>query len=793
MAHISNENARDFIPLQLNVPFELVPSEKGRLADPVLNKVYDDSVRYYMKCRVAHLTGRQVPSCLLVTNLGSRIAMRDVEDLLEMGFPLEYVHPSGLVEPVPVREPSHSAISKSQLTWFTDLMESIDRENNTVPSEILEEDDDDFSVYTEEPRPTETGGFYRFVYQDPFVINAALEMDSLAGSKEPIKVINWPGGVIRLTDRIPKLCLTKHGMEGTLKRGYPLFKVSDPDIQMNVLMRHTHWGKTLMRMCNPENSDEHRNFGIKLRKRIKSFLHGKADPLWSRDKTEQVYGKAYKVREPKKRSLRFLQMLQTIDGLFTQVYLCDMTAGWNWTLYDQFVLGHIHRLLMDEFLDGELEENFPMTYTTAYEALKGFRGQMKKEFLSEKPISVGEGITLVFRGASETLNATQDRIRKTQIGSILIQTRGCGTPPPYVVLKSKMKFIMTVAEEHPPVEDGQVTLVRLLVQDVLDNIPDHIFTGLSTKAGVSVTTSACMENLRNEGGSTEHIRTLVREGQLGRPVRIMDLNTGKVESTKKLSEISTGTYIFWRCLEEVLGTPPEILKQAQLVMIKEPGKARTVTKAHAALKVVLDLVNGICSYPLKKGVETSASGMGMAHHGWNFFTAIYTKWREVAFKVSEVRHLRNGPDSHYVEIRYEDFFLGFTDYSEATDRIDHKVAIPVAELWMLKCGIPKLLRGIVHETCFKPRTIFFDGTGPLKGIGTLVEEGKTLRQVSLRKGVLMGDPLTKVVLHLLNICARNTGRLVQSNSALKAHPRVVEYIDSMRGLISESVSLFEML
>lgn len=146
-------------------------------------------------------------------------------------------------------------------------------------------------------------------------------------------------------------------------------------------------------------------------------------------------------------------------------------------------------------------------------------------------------------------------------------------------------------------------------------------------------------------------------------------------------------------------------------MIREPGKARTVTKARAALKVVLDLVNSICSYPLKKGLESSTSGMAKANHGWNLFMNLMGPWRDMTFHTKSVERSHDG--SSQIETRtFDHLFVGFTDYSEATDNMHHDVARTVGDMWMLKCGIPSVLRGIVHETCFRPRQILFEASGP---------------------------------------------------------------------------------
>jgi hypothetical protein len=779
MSQLSTEKVRRFAPDNLKVPLQMFPSAMDRHANPINKEVYDEGVRDYISYGHGHLVGRQVPSCLALTKLGTRIAPRDVEALLNMGFHMKKCSTDGNSwKEVPIRESTRSAISETQMTYFSALMKSVDRSNETFLPDIIEEDGvpselpDILGGHGEEEEEEPHKGYYRFVYEDPFKINAAAQMSDLIGQC-PMKIVCWPGGVKRLQDNIPAQCLYDTEAGRNLKRGMPFYKIQSTDIKLYVLLRHTHWGRHLTAMCKPSEENPLSNWAQLLRKRITFFLEGRHDPFWSKDQIEIAYGaRDYQTRKPKERALRFLQILETVDGLFVQTYLSDLTAGWSWQLFDNYVLGAIHHLIGDEFLDGDLPKEFlGEDVITVYERLKTYRGQLKEAFLQGKPLPEGTGINRVLGGAVQVLNGLPEGLYRSQVGAILTQTRGCGTPPPLVVLKAKMKFIQTVSSVPDPLKTGQASLVRLSLQQIVDEIPDHVFTGLQTKAGVNVTTSACIEELRADGGSSEYIRQIVREGTLGRKVKIIDLNTGQTQSLQELEEISVGGYIFWRCLEEVLATEPVVLREAQLVMVREPGKARTVTKAHAALKVILDLVSGICSYPLKKGVESSHSGMAAANHGWNFFTNLYSLWKELTFNVVSTEKGRSGPDSFLERIEYADLYVGFTDYSEATDKMDHKLAQIAAETWMLKCGIPIILRGIVHETCYKPRTILFNGTGPLERFGEPTDI-ENVRKVTLVKGVLMGDPLTKVVLHLLNIVSRRLGMLTTERSVTNMLPGV---------------------
>jgi hypothetical protein len=284
-----------------------------------------------------------------------------------------------------------------------------------------------------------------------------------------------------------------------------------------------------------------------------------------------------------------------------------------------------------------------------------------------------------------------------------------------------------------------------------------------------VTTSTSWENTRKEGGTIEHISELVHAGSIGIKVPIRCLDTGTVLHHENLETLNTGEYIFWRCLDVVLKTPPEHLKRAFVTVVKEPGKGRTVTKASAALKIVLDLVSRLCAEPLKKGIASSQSGMGKSHHGWNFFLSLMTtEKKEELFRV-EKRDQREFAE--YIERLdiYADLFVSSTDYRTATDYLHHEVAGELGDGWMRKCGIPPILRGIVNMSCYTGRDIFFTGTGPLASYGEEASDfGQNVRKVRLVRGVLMGDPLTKVVLHMVNILSRTIGVEVVNPSFLQS-------------------------
>jgi hypothetical protein len=308
-------------------------------------------------------------------------------------------------------------------------------------------------------------------------------------------------------------------------------------------------------------------------------------------------------------------------------------------------------------------------------------------------------------------------------------------------------------------------------------MPTNSFTGLATKARVNVVATACYENTRKEGGTVQAISELVYLGLAGRTVEVIDLTTGEHTSDETLTDLGPGTYIFWACLNKVMYMTKEERTRVHLTVVEEPGKARAVTKGSAFVKVVLDVVSKLCAWPLARGVDSSRSGMLAANHPWNFFLSLFTEEKKhLTFPV--IQKTRKDFARTSVETTtFGKLFMSSTDFKEATDKVQHQIAKLIGQTWMVTCGIPVVLRAIVTDICYNERTVHFTATGPLKRIGLPGEED--IRQVTLKTGLLMGDPLTKVVLHLINACSRKLGQGLLNAEFLNdisANPSTVKQI-----------------
>jgi hypothetical protein len=536
---------------------------------------------------------------------------------------------------------------------------------------------------------------------------------------------------------------------------------------MYLLFNHTHWGHRIQvaRRSGKDGraKDPMRFFASQLFRRISFFLRGLYDPIWSKPERTK-YADYTSCRHATYRAQRLLEVLKTTDGLFLQRFLSYPEEVWTWEKYDLFVLQSLSILITDEFFDGLLKGEALEKITTHYEQLKRARKLFKLVIHQDEASRHWADLNGVPRWVHSFLGAAWKRslrhagYAKAYLAGTLSQTRGSGTPPPLVTLRAKRKFLTSVQEKPKPMSPTSRALVRRALEDAFGDLPKGLFTGLETKSRVTVSGAACWEATRKEGGTAQAIlQIMLKYDDSGIPIRCLD--TGKILDWRQKGDFeSIGTAIFWACLNEVLMTNPEELREVHLTIVKEPGKARVVTKGRAALKIVLDTVSKICSFPLKKGFKSSESGMGRAHHGWNLFRD-FTSEEMYDLLFRENRKEREQDEFHDHVSRlcvWEDVYLSSTDYQEATDRLVHELAHLVGKAWMRKCGIPPFLQGIVIGTCFQPRTVYFTATGPLSDVGAPAE-GDT-RTIRLYRGVLMGDPLTKVILHLVNIISRKAGQ-----------------------------------
>jgi hypothetical protein len=618
------------------------------------------------------------------------------------------------------------------------------------------------------------GRYRKIAYEEYFKIIAGRFLADVNELKTKPRVKIWPGDVKRLQDPVQSSLFRweKFGIERPKNR-IRFQDVSSPEVQMDFLSKHTHWGHYLSSLCFSETEleaavkEEGSNEKVpttarSLWKVLLHFLKGKPDPRWTNEFTGAVYSDPNEIRNKHSRASRLLEVLKTVDGVTVQRMCCFPHEQWTYEKYDQVVLELIWELISDEFLDGQLTEN-ALTIRTRFSELKTARKLIKHstltkmESLGKHPHFNKKARWLRFLlPLHEEMRNESDRTRKLYLCGTLSQTRAAGKPPLLVSLQSKVKFLETVSIPDD-ISDTALAIIRAVMAEEVEALPDHIFTGLRTKASITVNANSCWEKTQSEAGTLATVQEFCRGRSKGDKAMVYDLETGK-PSHLLPDDATAGEYIFWRALEEVLWLTTDERRDAHLVVLGEPGKARSITKTRACVKIVLDLVNKICAVPLEKGFASSHSGMKAAHHAWNTFKDFENEEFEDLLFSKEESVAREFTDYKLVSVIYKAVFITSTDYETATDFMSHKAGREIGSLWMLKCGIPKVLRSLVCEIAYGPRNIYFYGTMEK---GELVDPQKNLRKIQSCRGVLMGDPLTKIVLHFTNIVTRSiANRLV---------------------------------
>jgi hypothetical protein len=760
--------------------FKLWFSQRGKVS-----RCEDPEVESLAKSKQLYLSVKQVPSCTMLRCPGSVSVYRNKDDLINAGFRIETSHSGTWMETdFGVTGGWNKHVSASQVGALSSYLSSIANENHMTHGDKYPDDhafetsmedvlkkapspqegrssSDSESEFSHDAHPVHRGkpGATRLIYQDPWKVNAALVYADSRGWEAP-KVYVWSGDVTRLTDKIPVRLLGPDWNGRQDGTGVPFYDIGKDEVKDYVIFRRTHWGKTLSGLAADAACEEH-TWALGLKKKIKYLLKGKHDPRWNNEAIVRFYGtRDYVPRSKKSRATRLLQVLLTVDGVFQQRYLAFPNEAWTWQKFDMFVLGTLSLLISDEFHDGVVLNKGLLSEKTAYARLKGVRQSFKENAnkgtlreLLEGSVPWDEPFFEIYRLCYAQSMESEEAYENSTIRGILSQTRGAGTPPPLAVLQVKMKFIQTVTQPPEPLTRTERVLIRSTIRELLNAAPDEAFTGLQTKAGVRAATSACYEKTREEGGTAQAIQDIVYEGTLGRPCLIRDLWSGELVEEKILNNCTPGEYIFWRSLEEVLATQPDDLRRVYLIVVGEPGKGRAVTKGAACLKVVLDVVNSLCSWALQKAFKSSASGMSKEAHGWNFYKSFFHDFEEYVFDASEIATEHVDASTKFVTKLYRDIEILNTDLETATDFTHHEVAEEIGLEYMTKVGIPNVLKGVVVSTCFRPRLVEFSGIGVFDQTGDPTDV-ENVRQITLLRGVLMGDPLTKVILHLINIGVR---------------------------------------
>jgi hypothetical protein len=424
---------------------------------------------------------------------------------------------------------------------------------------------------------------------------------------------------------------------------------------------------------------------------------------------------------------RFRSLLATVDGLLMQAVMAfpghpDIQ---DWKRIDQIQRSLISNIITDYFRDLD-----PKRITT-FEKVKDVRKSIKMHgFNPASDLS-----KVVVPREISALRTLCSYVRgKTPISHyqvmILSQTRASGVPPRIVYDRTlaKTKAILTTPSSRDLLNEIEAPLKKAtdhFYSDLLsrlgsDKSRNTFFEGVVAASKISLSDSGEFFTNTNVGGKLEAARRVLTSNP---EIPEINLHTG-LPTGKILTEIHPeGERLFhWACgtFVDRKRVYERNCMSCRISLVAELGKYRTITVSTLQHALLLHPFSHM-GLKILEAMPSSESGIGAANHAWNFFKRLSHKNPSASFIFNE-------------DIQTSVFS---TDWSSATDYCDPLIAGAMLNRLCVALGVPTWYR----------ETMLFALTGP-RQVETLDRNGCPIEKFYTSRGVLMGDPVTKVVLHL---------------------------------------------
>jgi hypothetical protein len=172
----------------------------------------------------------------------------------------------------------------------------------------------------------------------------------------------------------------------------------------------------------------------------------------------------------------------------------------------------------------------------------------------------------------------------------------------------------------------------------------------------------------------------------------------------------------------------------EIVHISEPGKERNLTKSSSLLSWVLTLCSKVSQMALSYNQDHRA-GLVLSAQDW-------MHQKRVSPESSESYFIYDG----LTRLRKDDVWNTYQDWTESTDYIPRQVGGIALEAWLGYIGFPiwyrKIILRIAIENYSVKESLGRDSSDPMSSL--------TYWTGTLSEGFMMGNPLTKTVLHLMH-------------------------------------------
>jgi len=322
------------------------------------------------------------------------------------------------------------------------------------------------------------------------------------------------------------------------------------------------------------------------------------------------------------------------------------------------------------------------------------------------------------------------------------QTRASGVPPRIVYDRTlaKTKAILTTPSDKNLYEEIKGPLARAtdhLYSDLLTRFDsskrEDLFQRVVSSAKISLSDSGEFFTKADLGGKLEASRRVLHAHE---SIPEVDLHTGDYTGKMLHKGIdSHGELLFhWACGKFVDRSKiyQNNCMSCRISLVAELGKYRTITVSSLQHALLLHPMSHM-GLTLLEAFPSSESGIGAANHAWNFFKRLSHKNPSASFIFNE---------------KIETSVMS-TDWESATDYCDPYIAGAMLNRFLNLLGCPKWYRETVLLALTAPRQV-----------ETLDRNGAPIEVFYTSRGVLMGDPVTKVILHLHHLIGRKIAGLL---------------------------------
>jgi hypothetical protein len=490
------------------------------------------------------------------------------------------------------------------------------------------------------------------------------------------------------------------------------------------------------------------------------------------------------------------QSLHTVTGMMVKRMLCFGPEISNYyRIADQ--TARVFRDLLQEYLTpvgqvaerplyAELKERMQMCKASFHAP----RPEVRTSWLTKpwKSKSVGAFFGSEFNSLAKLVDGSREECCDYSLSvawisrcGLFTQTRVVGYLPETIAVEKAKEYRNSVARAPAEPADEDLSLIMMSVwrrleesdlkpNILVEGIDDARLNKVMASATLHLQGSASVDHTLREGGKLEDARLLIQKARTHNWVTpIRDLHSGRITRHIGAPEGNedSSSFIFWTGLQLVVNHwvqrglleaeyyhpywedegkqllySPDVMR-AIIVHINESGKMRNLTKSSAALAWALQPGASILQ-ELMAYLPEHEAGMTRSAQDWIHTKRIDGSSEEAHWIYDSVSGKRN-----------PDVFQVFKDWKESTDWIGKRIGIAHLRALMSYVGFPYWYGRVIQITAREPQAVTEDISIWYKTDETednptgYVEERYTHRGV-ISEGFMMGNPVTKVVLHLVH-------------------------------------------